>query len=216
MPRHHPPQDLLAAYVSGGADAAEELFAATHLALCPACRVVCDGLEAVGGRLLEGVPEAPLAAGALASVMSRLDEAPPPAPAVVPAAGGDDLPMPLRGLTGSIDTIPFRRVAPGILRFDLPGSTPKRPVAVLSLRAGLSVPAHRHGAVERGLVLRGGFTDETGHFVRGDVSWRDTGEAEPHRQRMDDGERCVVLMVDDAPKIPVDWFGRVVNTLFGL
>jgi putative transcriptional regulator len=215
MPRHHPPQDLLAAYVSGGADAAEELFAATHLALCPACRGICDGLEAVGGSLLEGIAETPLGAGALASVMSRLEEVPPPTPEP-PAAGPNDLPLPLRALTGPIDAIPFRRVAPGILRFDLPGSTPRRPVAVVSLRAGLSVPAHRHGAVERGLVLRGGFTDETGHFVRGDVSWRDVDEAQPHRQRMDDGERCVVLMVDDAPKIPVDWLGRVENTLFGL
>ena len=48
------------------------------------------------------------------------------------------------------------------------------------------------------------------------MSWHDAQDAEPHRQRMDDGERCVVLMVDDGPKIPVDWKGRVVNTLFGL
>jgi putative transcriptional regulator len=218
MPSHHPPQDLLAAYASGGVEAGEGLFAATHLALCPTCRAVCDGFEAVGGSMLERTPELALGAGALARVFARIDASPGPVPSPPPPdpVGPNDAPLPLRSLTGSLDAVRFRRVAPGILRFDLPGSTAARPMALLSLRPGLHVPAHTHGAVERGLVLRGGFTDEVGHFVRGDVSWRDAGEAEPHRQRMDEGERCVVLMVDDGPKIPVDWMGRVVNTLFGL
>ena len=218
MPAHHPPPDALAAYSSGSADEAEALFAATHLALCPTCRAVVDGLEAVGGALLDREPAAPVGDGAWQAILSRLDapesalprrpEAPPPGP--------NDVPMPLRALTGPLDAVPFRQVAPGIQRFDLPLTRPGRPVAIVSLRPGIVVPPHRHSAVERGLVLRGGFTDETGHFGRGDVSWRDREEPEPHRQHIDRGERCIVLMVDDGPKVPTEWRGRIVNALFGV
>lgn len=218
MPGHHPPPDALAAYTSGSADEAEALLAATHLALCPTCRVVVEGMEAVGGGMLDREPGAQMADGALDAVFRRLDnpergEEPRPRP--VPA-GRDDAPMPLRGLTGSLDTVRYRQVAPGIQRFDLPLTRPGRPVALVSLRPGISVPPHRHSSVERGLVLRGGFMDETGHFGRGDVSWRDAGEPEPHRQRIDQGERCIVLMVDDGPKVPITWGGKIINALFGI
>jgi len=218
MPAHHPPPDALAAYTTGGADEAEALLAATHLALCPRCRSLVEGMEAVGGALLDREPAVPVGEGALAAVLRRLDspESGEPARPPPPPAGRDDLPMPLRALTGPLDTVPFRQVAPGIQRFDLPLSRPGRPVAVVSLRPGIVVPPHRHSAVERGLVLRGGFTDETGHYGRGDVSWRDTGEPEPHRQRIDRGERCIVLMVDDGPKVPITWGGKIMNALFGL
>ena len=112
--------------------------------------------------------------------------------------------------------MPFRRAAPGIWRFDLPQGRPDRVVCLVSLRAGLQVPEHRHSAAERGLVLRGGFTDETGHYVRGDVTLRGPDEPAPHRQQIDDGERCVVLMVDDGPKIPTTPLGKLVNFLFQL
>jgi len=218
MPAHHPPPDALAAYSTGSADEAEALLAATHLALCPRCRVVVEGMESVGGGLLDREPAAPIGDRAFEAVLRRLDapESADPPRLPPPPAGRDDVPMPLRALTGPIDAAPFRQVAPGIRRFDLPLSRPGRPVAILSLRPGLVVPPHRHSAVERGLVLRGGFTDEAGQFGRGDVSWRDTEEPEPHRQRIDDGERCVVLMVDDGAKIPITWGGKIINALFGL
>ncbi|MEQ1503821.1 MAG: cupin domain-containing protein [Myxococcota bacterium] len=229
---HHPPDDLLAAHAAGAADDAEALLVATHLALCPVCRDACAALDAVGGALLGAgavLPGDPGPAGpsvgmsadaldaALAATLGRLDapdtDVPRPMP---PADGPNDLPMPLRALTGPLSAIPFRAAAPGIWKFELPQSRPGRPVCLVSLRPGLVVPPHRHSGAERGLVLTGGFADETGHYTRGDVSFRTPDEAEPHHQRIDDGERCVVLMVDDGPKIPTTWLGRVVNFLFGM
>jgi putative transcriptional regulator len=215
---HHPPDDLLAAYAAGTADDGEALLVASHLALCPTCRARCDDLDRVGGALLERTT-ADVAEASLDVVLSRLDEPiPPPPPPMPPAGGPDDLPMPLRGVTGPLAGVRFRHAGPGIWRFELPQSRPGRPVALLSLRPGLRIPDHRHSATERerGLVLRGGFTDDSGHYVRGDVSVHTPDEPDPHRQQIDDGERCVVLMVDDGPKIPTTWFGRLVNFLFGL
>jgi anti-sigma factor ChrR (cupin superfamily) len=77
------------------------------------------------------------------------------------------------------------------------------------------VPAHRHSAPERGLVLTGGFTDEASHFTRGDVCVRGPDDAEEHRQLIDRGDACLVLMVDDGPKIPTTLDGKAVNWLFG-
>jgi putative transcriptional regulator len=212
---HHPPDDLLASYAAGAADDGESLLVATHLALCPRCRDVVDRLDGLGGALADHAPPVALAPDALDRALARLDEpAPPPAP--MPPAGELDVPMPLRALTGPLGQVPFRGAGPGIWRFDLPLSRPDRPVALLSLRPGLRIPAHRHTATERGLVLRGGYTDETGHFQRGDVQIRGPDEADTHRQTIDDGERCVVLMVDDGSKLPSTWYGRLVGWLFGL
>ncbi len=212
MVEHHPPDEILAGWSSGTTDEAEGLLVATHLALCPRCRAVVDGLDALGGALLEAsAAEAPPAD--LEALLARLDEPEPRAAAPAPLRP-DDLPLPLRAITGPLDRIPFKRKAPGIWRYDLPLSTPSRPVCLISLRPRLRIPAHLHAGVERGLVLTGGYTDETGHFTRGDVQYRTPEETDPHRQRIDPGDRCVVLMVEDGPKVPTNLLGRVVVRLF--
>lgn len=214
-PHHHPPEDTLMGYAAAALDDAETLLVACHLTLCPVCRTLVDGYDAVGAALLSDVEESEVSASSLDAVLARLDEPEPPPPPRLPSDGV--LPRPLLQLVGhSLADTPFRRVAPGIRRFDLPLGTKERPVALVGLRPGLRVPDHKHSATERGLVLTGGFTDEVGHYVRGDVSIREPDEEHPHQQRIDDGVECVVLMVDDGPKVPVDLVGRVVNALFGL
>jgi putative transcriptional regulator len=213
---HHPPEEILAQYAAGTSEEAEALLVATHLALCPRCRLVCEGFEHLGGALLlREVEPAEPGADMLAAVLGRLEEPEPPREPI-PPAGPNDAPMPLRALTGPLDAVPYRNTGPGIWRFDLPQSSKERPVALVSLRPGLAIPPHRHSGTERGLVLRGGFTDELGHFVRGDVSIRYPDDPGDHHQRIDDGERCVVLMVDDGPKVPTTLWGQAVNFLFGL
>ena len=167
MARHHPGNDLLNDYVAGGLDEAVSVLVATHLALCPPCRDHVGALEAVAGALFAQRSVA-VSDDLLDAVLARLDEAPPaPAPPTPPASGPDDIPLPLRRYTGPLPDVPFRRVAPGIRRFDLSMSTAQRPVALVSLKPGIVVPPHRHAAAERGLVLAGGFTDEIGHHERG-------------------------------------------------
>jgi putative transcriptional regulator len=59
------------------------------------------------------------------------------------------------------------------------------------------------------LVLAGGFSDESGHFVRGDVA-----EADPsvnHQPVADPGEDCLCLAVTDAPLRLTGPFGRLLN-----
>lgn len=215
----HPSVDMLAAYAAGAVEEGEALVVATHLALCPTCRQGVERLEAVGGALFEAGDVARSADdSALEAVLAQLDAPEPPRPPSPPPepVGPDDLPLPLRRYTGPLARVPFRWAGPGVWRFDLPQSRPERPVALVSLRPGMRVPDHRHSAPERGVVLRGGFTDETGHYLRGDVTLRGPDEPDVHQQRIDDGERCVVLMVDDGPKVPTTWTGRMASFLFRL
>jgi putative transcriptional regulator len=212
---HHPPDDLLASYAAGTSDEGESLLVATHLALCPRCRDVCTRLDHIGGGLMGPIPAEPVAADALDRLLGRLDEPLPPVVAPPPPEGPNDVPLPLRAHTGPLSRVRFSRAGVGIERFDLPMSRPNRPVALVSLRPGMTVPPHRHAGVERGLVLQGGYQDETGHFARGDVQVRFPDDLEPHAQRIDDGERCIVFMVDDGEKLPTTWTGRLVALLFG-
>ncbi len=214
-PQHHTPEHVLVAYAAGSLDDAETLFVATHLTLCPVCRALVQGYDALGAALLKGVEAVEVDAGSLDSVLARLDEPEPDPPPQVRSDGV--LPRPLLDVVGrSLGEVPFRTVLPGIRRFDLALGNKDRPVALVGLRSGLRVPDHRHSATERGLVLTGSFSDETGQYRRGDVSIREPEDEHPHQQRIDVGPECVVLMVDDGAKIPVTIMGKVVNTLFGL
>jgi putative transcriptional regulator len=77
MIHYHPDDELLLAYASGTADEAVSLIVATHITYCAICRAQAAKLEAIGGTLLQDLQPAPLAAGALDSVLARLDQITP-------------------------------------------------------------------------------------------------------------------------------------------
>jgi putative transcriptional regulator len=59
------------------------------------------------------------------------------------------------------------------------------------------MPSHTHEGSEITLVLRGGFSDATGHYRRGDIAIADS-EVD-HRPRADEDEDCICFAVTDAP-----------------
>ena len=211
-PTHHPGEERLLEYASGALPEPLALLVATHLALCPRCRRTTGELEALGGALLEGVAPEPLAEDSLERALARLDEPPaPPSSAPAPSAPGGDpaLPRPLRDYVGdSLDCLPWRRLGPVAevrLLPEFKGFTTR----LLWSQAGAAVPAHTHAGSELTLVLRGGFTDESAHFLPGDVEEADSSVA--HRPVADDGEDCICLAVTDAPLRLTSRFGRLLN-----
>jgi putative transcriptional regulator len=212
VPTHHPADERLLEYASGALPEPLALLVATHLALCPRCRRVTGELEALGGVLLAGVAPEPLAEGSLEQALARLDQAPavPAASPAAPARGGEPaLPRPLRDYVGdSLDCLPWRRLGPVAevrLLPDFAGFTTR----LLWSQAGAAVPAHTHDGSELTLVLRGGFTDEHAHFLRGDVEEAD-GSVD-HRPVADQSEDCICLAVTDAPLRLTSRFGRLLN-----
>jgi putative transcriptional regulator len=233
MPAHHAPDDILIAYAAGSLGASEALLIACHLTLCPACRRVVADAEAVGAAVLAGAagladPGVPrgVTAGVpadvpenmLAALLGRLDEPVPTGPVANPltrplADPRGVIPAPLFGLTGDLAKVSWRRMFPGIHSLDLPALGDGKLVKVHRFAAGMRVPSHDHPGLEATLVLSGGFTDDDGHFLRGDLSMRD--HTRPHEQRIDPGEPCVWLWVGDGEFIPRTLMGRLLRVLFG-
>lgn len=194
---HHPAEELLLAHASGAADEALSLILATHLALCPECRAKVAKMESLGGAMLSDIPPAAVSDAALQSVMARLDGTPAEQPAIRAKAGAYAAPEPLRSyLGGDLDRVRWTSVGPGISYKPLfrRGRTNAQ---LIRTRPGRGVGMHSHGGEELTLVLTGGFTDTTGHYLRGDLQSADASVL--HRPLADDGEDCIVLAISDAP-----------------
>jgi len=63
--------------------------------------------------------------------------------------------------------------------------------------------------MEMTLVLAGGFSDDFGHYRRGDLATADASVA--HRPIADLDEECICLVVTDAPLYLTGRVGRVMN-----
>jgi putative transcriptional regulator len=194
---HHPNDELLLAHASGAAGEALSLIVGTHLALCPDCRGKTARMETMGGAILSDLAPAAISDGALRAVLARLDAA----PLAHRAPRGDGrafrAPEPLRSyLKGDLGDVRWRTVGPGISYRNLFRDRDASAKLIRS-KPGRGVGTHTHGGEELTLVLTGGYTDETGHYRRGDLQTADG--ALLHRPLADPGEDCIVLAVCDAP-----------------
>jgi len=214
---HHLPESMLATYAAGGASEAEAVLVASHLTLCPACRARLADMEAVGGALLDQSPRVEQGLDELlASTLAALDEsdqpAPEPAPRVDPSG---TLPAPLAQLVGPVDQLSWQRVFPGVERIEIDAiPSDGMPLRLFRLKPDMRVPDHAHRGREISLVLTGGFSDDVGHYQRGDVCER--GEEAVHRQHIDPGDPCVVLVLADHPLIAKTLRGQLARLLHRL
>ena len=202
MPAHHPPEALLLDYAAGDLREPTALVVATHLALCPTCRRQTRVLEAVGGALLEALPVEDLSADAsargAAALLARAEPETPahgmPAPSRLDDATCRVVPEPLRSYLGaSLGDVGWRAVARGLDSHELALDTAGFRTRLLRIRAGAAIPRHGHGGHEAVLVLDGGFSDERGHYARGDLALSDA--ATIHRPVADPDGDCLCLIV---------------------
>lgn len=207
---HHPDEALLARYAAGTADDAMALIVATHLSFCGRCRSDVALLERAGGALLDGIAPAALADDARAKTLARLDTA--YAPPSVPASN-DNTPPPLRAFLGhDLSAVRWRRMGP---RLSYASLMRHGPVVLRLLRGvpGSDTGRHSHLGMEYTLVLRGGFTDETGSYGPGDFQ-----AASPelkHNPVADDGEDCINLAVTTERLLFEHPVQRLAARLFG-
>ena len=212
-PTHHIDDALLMDYAVGATSEPESLIIATHLAYCPHCRASVRGMEEVGGALLDDVAPEAVSDDALAAVMARIEGEAPPAPVVErrsPAADAIVVPEPLRSyLGGGLESVTWQRAMPGLQVFEVPTGRPDIKTRLLKIKAGTPMPEHTHHGHEFTLVLTGGYSDERGHFIRGDVDITD--DSVQHTPVADDDEDCICLTVTQAPLKLTGPFGRLLN-----
>jgi putative transcriptional regulator len=218
---HHPGEDLIAAYVAGALDEASALAIATHMTLCPCCRRQAAEYEALGGNLIDALPEAAMADGSLAATLARA-KAPAPEAASLSAptknalapSSSIVLPAPLRRYAGGdVDAVKWRPLGPGIHHMPLvnaEGVTAR----LLRIAPGRSVFDHGHGGSELTLVLRGSYSSQGERYARGDIEVAD--ESVNHRPVAGTEDVCICLAVTDAPLRFDSWIGRLMQPFIGI
>jgi putative transcriptional regulator len=188
---HHPDEAMLAAYAAGTLDLGQHVAIATHLASCANCRAWARSLERVGGALLDGLPPAVLADGALERALARLDK---PALASAPAAAvTPEVPAQLPRFVRSYAFGPWRWVAPRVSMklIQLPEVSPTR-VFLLKSAPGTRLLQHEHTGLEMTCILSGAFAHQGGRFGPGDFDLGDPTIA--HEPRVEAGVDCVCLV----------------------
>lgn len=208
-PTHHPTEDMLLEHAAGTLPEAVSMVIAAHLTLCPACRTEVRRFESIGGALLEQAEPAALAGG-FAALMARIDrgegeQEAPPSPR--PSPSGDEALYPrpiLRYLEGGAPH--WRKVTPSLSEHVL--AVAGRP-RLMRIRAGRPMPRHTHEGEEMVLVLRGGFSDSTGHYLRGDLALADG--AIDHQPAADEDTDCICLSLVQGSLRLTGPIGRLIN-----
>lgn len=216
---HHPSEALLVDYASGAMGPAQALVVAAHVHACGQCRAAVDAAEAVGGALLDSLPDAGLSTGALDRALARLEqpapESPPasraPAPSF-PAQPADWIRVPPEVAEAATRK---RWVAPGVWIAPIDPGTEGGPLSyLLRVGAGMRMPRHTHAGSELTLVLKGAFRDGREVYAAGDVAEAD--DDIEHSPEIMGREECVCLVACDNRLVVKEWLGRVVQSYAGI
>ena len=220
MITHHPNDALLLDYASGAASEPMSLLVATHLALCPSCRRKVADYEAIGGALVSNCGSEKISRELKSETLASLDDfldvetchdTSIGTRSDEPKAG---IPQPLSDYCGEVDNKDVWQWAGfGIKKIPLLETHDKFECYMLAIRGGKKVPSHDHGGSEWTLVLDGAFTDEAGHFSRGDMV--EMREGEEHQPMADAGKDCICLVVAEAPVSLTGSVGRFLNPFIG-
>lgn len=183
---HHIPDEWIAAWSAGTLDEARELLVAVHLTFCPLCREKAALADTAASAALTSADDVAIEEAGLEAVLGQLDT---PVPEGV--SPSTEWPRPLAPFVHDRWTW----LAPNTWGIDLPHPTDgELPLRLVWMRAGASLP-HAHRGEEAAVVLRGGWTDQHGHFGPGDLYHSDDRDA--HAQQIDAGEPCIALVLNE-------------------
>ena len=187
--------------------------------MCETCRAEVADLELIGAALMRGAALAPEAGAA--APLPAVDR-----PADADAAASSrprrrsqrtgPLPEPLASVFDlSLETIPWRRLGPGVWHHRLPLSPGvEGDLRLLRIGPGRIMPDHGHGGSELTLVLDGAYSDETGAYRRGDL--QDVDEAVEHTPVADAQAGCICLIASERPARFKTLVGKLMQPWTGL
>lgn len=214
-PNHHLDHSTILAYAAGTLNEAFTVVAASHIAVCPACRDAVRAAEALGGELLGGMEDLDVSLECRARTLAALEQAtlhrlPVPAPK-------SQFPAPLARLISarSFEDIAWKTKAPGVSMFDV--KLPAQAVGQLKLlriAAGRAMPEHGHGGEEITLVLKGAYRDHMGRFARGDVA--DLDEEIEHKPVVETDGDCICLVATERPTRFKSLAARIIQPFVGI
>lgn len=214
-PTHHLDTSTILAYAAGTLNEAFSVVAASHLAVCPACRDAVRAAESLGGELLGGMADSAVSQDCRSRTLAALEQAtihrlPIPAPR-------SELPAPLSRLidTVSFSDIAWKKKAPGVAMFDvkLPAQA-RGQLKLLRINAGRAMPEHGHGGEEITMVLKGAYRDHMGRFAKGDVA--DLDEEIEHKPVVEQDCDCICLVATERPTRFKSLAARIIQPFVGI
>jgi putative transcriptional regulator len=189
---HHLDDATLLAFAVGTVGEAHGILVASHLAMCPVCRVALRAAEGLGGGILEIQTAQAVSDVCRAATLASLDAVSAPNSSAKPKS---DLPLALARAVGdiSIADIQWHKKAPGVSVFDVPLSKgSKTKLKMVKLGRGRTMPEHGHGGEELTLILKGSYHDKMGRFSPGDVA--DLDADIEHQPIVDSEEDCICVI----------------------
>ena len=217
--KHHSPASssarpldaLLGDYAAGTLSQALHVLVSAHVDMSSSSRQFVEDLEALCGNEMAAQPHVPVASRdqMLSRIFNQLED--------VAGEPGDEpadsvLSPALRHHVGmSLAQVPWRTVLPGV-KEHLVSDKDGVEARLYWIKAGRKLPSHTHGGQEFTLVLRGGFSDASGHYGRGDIAIAD--EDVDHKPVADFDEDCICFAVTDAPLKLTGPVGKVIQGLF--
>jgi len=212
---HHPSDDILLRYVSGGYETAYSLVLATHLSVCKKCQKTVGLQQSIGGHVLE--TEKPANMNISAAELLRKAEAPNvPTTKVYPSMTskkyGFEVPAILNSFVdGDFDSLKWKSLTPKLKQCVLTVDG-KASARLLRMEPGHAVPAHGHSGEELTVILAGGYYDGDEAYTKGDLHSAD--HKSPHMPTaMEDGP-CIVLAATDSPLIFRNFIPKLLQPLF--
>ena len=204
---HHIPDELLAAYSAGTLPEPYALVVASHVSMCLSCRAGFEAHQIVGGTVLDELPGAEVSRNLKSDVMALLDQ--PCRPDPVYGRRGI-FPAPLNAALQGRAPV-WRKLGMGV-RQSILFAGKEGSVRLMWSPPGQNVPTHGHNGLELTMVLQGSFSDETGHFVVGDV---EVGDPDlEHTPTAGPGSPCICLAATDAPLRFNAFMPRLLQRLF--
>lgn len=185
---------LIARYVAGTLPAPLRALVASHLELSASSRALVRGLEAAAGHELDATE--PVALESRDDMLDAVFASQPDAPTDTPSESADEImPRALHDFVGfGVDSVPWKTKLPGFKEYEMEDVDGCH-VSMFWIRGGRKVPTHTHEGFEVTLVLDGAFSDEHGHYGRGDIALADS--TIEHRPVADEGRPCICFAVTD-------------------
>lgn len=210
----HPDAPTLMGFAAGSLSEPLAAVVAAHLDLCAACRAEIAYLELLGAALMANAGPRPEDA-AVAVIPGRpVDRTTEDVVRHTDPSGM--LPSPVASAFRlSFNTIPWKRLAPGVWHHRLPlspGATGD--LRLLKIGPGRVMPDHGHGGAELTLVLQGAYSDESGAYRRGDI--QDVDESVEHSPVADGQFGCICLIASEKPARFKGIVGRLMQPWTGM
>ena len=197
--KHHPDTATLMSFSAGTLPEPLAAVTAAHVSMCRQCQDDLKAMEMMGGLLLQQQRVAQLDTAVPRPHDYAEDATLDAQSQTMVKQACELLPSPVANYYKlSEETIPWRRLGPGIWHYQLPLSAGvEGDLRLLKISAGRKMPEHGHGGSELTLVLNGSYADETGRYERGDM--QDLDDDVEHQPVADEETGCICLIASERP-----------------